>query len=129
MNRLGIILEREQNAFATLRYAQSWKFKMYFRPIGDGRHVGLCMYSTTQSVNYQLLVTEVCLKMVLSKYSIYTYVLNSILPYFLIQTNNAYELFAIDIKLNKTEYFECIMRLTYITTLWRTNYTQNLVHK
>ena len=53
MNRLGIILEREQNAFATMRYAQSWKFK-----IGDRRHVGLCMYSTSQSVNYQLLVTE-----------------------------------------------------------------------
>ena len=52
--------------------------------------------------------------MVLSKYNIYTYVLNSILPYFLIQTNNAYELFAIDIKVNKTEHF----RVYYATDIY-----------
>ena len=52
--------------------------------------------------------------MVLSKYNIYTYVLNSILPYFLIQTNNAYELFAIYIKVNKTEYF----RVYYATDIY-----------
>lgn len=52
--------------------------------------------------------------MVLSKYNIYMYVLNSNLPYFLIQTNNAYELFAIDIKVNQTEYF----RVYYATDIY-----------
>ena len=62
--------------------------------------------------------------MVLSKYNIYTYVLNSILPYFFIQTNNAYELFAIDIKVNQTEYFR-VFYATYISQ----RYGEQTIHK